>query len=346
LRSRMEAGLLLGRLGDPRFAAETVNGVKVILPSLVEIDGGRAEIGSDANDAEADDDEHPRHSVELAAYAIGRYPVTNAEYECFMKAGGYETERYWSAGGKYWRRGEAVPGEDDPADWYLRTWQRFKDDPSEIDKLVRQGNRTERDAQNWRNYITWSEAEWRAAVAQLYPQGVAVREPRFWQDVAFNNPSQPVVGVCWYEAVAYANWLADVTGTAYRLPTEPEWEWAARRGGRAFPWGNGWDETKLNSLEGRVMRTTPVGVYPQGATPDGIHDLSGNVWEWTASRYVEYPYQPQADLENLDVTGLRVGRGGGWSANRKVVRCAYRNWLDPWLGYDDGGYRLARAYSR
>ena len=117
-------------------------------------------------------------------------------------------------------------------------------------------------------------------------------EPRFWHDAAFNNPSQPVVGVCWYEAMAYATWLAAVTGQPYRLPTEPEWEWAARRGGRPFPWGNGWDADRLNSLEGedRVMRTTPVGVYPHGATPDGIHDLAGNVWEWTATRYADYPY--------------------------------------------------------
>ena len=148
------------------------------------------------------------------------------------------------------------------------------------------------------------------------PQGVAVKEPRYWQDAAFNNPSQPVVGICWYEAIAYANWLAAVTGQPYRLPTEPEWEWAARRGGRQFPWGSGWDTTRLNSLEGddRVMRTTPVGAYPQGATPDGIYDLAGNVWEWTATRYANYPYQSAANLEDPDchraADRARWGLGG------------------------------------
>jgi formylglycine-generating enzyme required for sulfatase activity len=347
LRSRMEAGLLLGRLGDPRFVAETVNGVKVILPPMVEIAGGMAEIGSDESDAEADDDENPRHKVQLAAYAIGLYPVTNAEYDCFLRAGGYAEERYWSDGGKYWRKGEPVPGEEDPADWWIRTWRRFKDDPQEIDRWVQQGRMTERDADNpWRILIRWTEEQVVAQMREWYPQGEAVREPRYWQDIAFNNRSQPVVGVCWYEAVAYANWLAEVTGAAYRLPSEPEWEWAARRDGRIFPWGREWDETRLNSLEGRVMRTTPVGAYPQGATPDGIYDMAGNVWEWTATRYAAYPYQPDADLENLDATGLRIARGGGWSANRKMVRCAYRGRYYARNRNNNDGYRLARTFSR
>ena len=150
------------------------------------------------------------------------------------------------------------------------------------------------------------------------------------------------------EATAYANWLASVTGQPYRLLTEPEWEWAARRGKRPFPWGNDWDTGKLNSLEGedRVMRTTPVGAYPQGATPeDGIFDLSGNVWEWTATKYAAYPYKLDADLENPNATGLRIARGGGWSANRKMVRCASRDWLYPRFRHNDLGFRLARTLS-
>ena len=101
---------------------------------------------------------------------------------------------------------------------------------------------------------------------------------------------------------------------------------------------------KLNSLEGenRVMRTTPVGVYPHGATPDGIQDLSGNVWEWTATRYADYPYDPTANLEDPDATGVRIVRGGGWAANRKMVRCAYRVRDDPGDWDSNYGFRLAR----
>jgi formylglycine-generating enzyme required for sulfatase activity len=203
---------------------------------------------------------------------------------------------------------------------------------------------TQREADNtWRILITWSEEQVVAQVREWYPENVAVSEPRYWNDESYNNPSQPIVGVCWYEAMAYANWLAKVTEQPYRLPTEPEWEWAARRGSRLYPWGSSWSPYKLNSLEGdnRVMRTTPMGVYPTGATNDGLEEMAGNVWEWTATRYVAYPYDPDAKLEDPDATGLRIVRGGAWSANRKMVRCAYRYRLNAG-NWGLRGFRLAR----
>ena len=93
------------------------------------------------------------------------------------------------------------------------------------------------------------------------------------------------------------------------------------------------------------MRTTPVGIYPYGMTPDGIHDMAGNVYEWTATRYAGYPHTVSENLENPDTTGLRVRRGGGWAANRTMVRCAFRYWVVPWNGFDSLGYRLARTLS-
>ncbi|MCP4210323.1 MAG: SUMF1/EgtB/PvdO family nonheme iron enzyme [Halieaceae bacterium] len=322
LRSRIEAGLLLGRLGDPRFRQETINGVQVILPDMVEIPGGKATIGSNFLDRLAEGNERPRHDLQLAAYAIARYPLTNVEYACFMRAGGYDEERYWTEGGKYWLRGEHVPGEEDPAEWWIETWKRRRKNPAEIDDRVKKGALTEHDARNWRDYITRSQEDWLAAVRQLYPEGQRFREPRFWDDEGFNDPSQPVVGVCWYEAMAYANWLAQISDLPYRLPSEPEWEWAARRGSGIYPWGWRWHPERLNSLEGRVMRTTPVGIYPHGATGDGIEDMAGNIWEWTASRYAGYPYDPRANLEDPDATGVRILRGGwlGDPAQHGAVR--------------------------
>ncbi|MBX2998100.1 MAG: SUMF1/EgtB/PvdO family nonheme iron enzyme [Caldilineaceae bacterium] len=343
LRSRIEAGKLLGQLKDPRFPVETIDGVKVILPPLVEIAGGKATIGSSWWDRLADTREKPRHDVTLAAYAIGRYPVTNAEFGCFIEAGGYEEASYWTSGGNHWRKGEPVPGEEDPADWWLRTWERRRKNPKEIEDRFKAGYITEREAEAWRELIQEPQSEIENLFRNLYPQGKIITEPRFWHDAAFNNLSQPAVGICWYEAVAYANWLAALTGKPYRLPSEPEWEWAARRGARLYPWGWRWDEERLNSLEGRVMSTTPVGVYPNGATPDGIHDLSGNVWEWTASRFADYPYRTDANLEDPEATGFRMVRGGGWTASQKMVRCAYRYWSTPWDWNYNYGFRLART---
>ena len=88
------------------------------------------------------------------------------------------------------------------------------------------------------------------------------QEPSFWSDSRFNRPNQPVVGVNWYEAMAYAAWLARVTGKPYRLPTEAEWEWAARRSRRRYPWGNEWDAERCNWQGSRLNRPNPVGVYP------------------------------------------------------------------------------------
>ncbi len=343
LRSRIEAGLLLGRLKDPRFPLETVGGVRVILPPLVEIAAAEARIGSSRLDlGQAFADEFMRHKVPLAAYAIGRYPVTNAEYACFLAAGGYEENRWWTAGGRFWLRGEPVPGEEDPVDWWMKTWRRWKENPAEIAERQKAGLLTARDAYIWRGRLDWTEQYARDVFQKWYPQKKHV-EPEYWQEQDLNNPSQPVVGVCWYEAMAYARWLAAVTSLSFRLPSEPEWEWAARRGGRVFPWGRRWKEERLNSLEGSVMRTTPVGAYPHGATPDGIHDLSGNVWEWTATRYADYPYRPEANLEDPDATGIRVTRGGGFANHRRMLRCAFRDGYDPWDGDDGLGYRIARS---
>jgi formylglycine-generating enzyme required for sulfatase activity len=343
LRSRIEAGLLLGQLKDPRFPVETVGGVRVILPPLIEIAAAQAKIGSSLLDwGQAFADEFNRHQVSLAAYAIGRYPVTNAEYACFMAAGGYEEEGWWTAGGRYWLRGEPVPGEEDPVDYWMDTWRRRKENPAEIDQREKSGAMTARDAHVWRARLQWTEETAQQVFQSWYPQKKH-SQPELWDDDDFNNLSQPVVGVCWYEATAYARWLAATTKLPFRLPLEPEWEWAARRGGRAFPWGRGWQADRLNSLEGRVMRTTPVGAYPHGVTPDGINDLAGNVWEWTATRYADYPYRPEADLEDPNATGRRVVRGGGWAAHRRMVRCSYRDWGNPWHRNDFLGYRLARS---
>jgi formylglycine-generating enzyme required for sulfatase activity len=132
-----------------------------------------------------------------------------------------------------------------------------------------------------------------------------------------------VVLVSWHDAVAYCNWLAEVTGKPYHLPSEAEWEKGGRGSdGRIYPWGNQWDAKRCNSEEGSKGGTTPVGAYPHGASPHGLLDMAGNVWEWTRSLWGEdwqkpsfkYPYDPDDGREDLNAPAsvCRVLRGGSW----------------------------------
>ena len=101
--------------------------------------------------------------------------------------------------------------------------------------------------------------------------------PLFFDNSAFNAPLQPVVGLCWHEARAYCAWLSAQTDRTYRLPTEHEWEAAARgQARRPYAYDGQFDPAKGNTAETRLKRTTPIGVFPEGDTPDGISDLTGN----------------------------------------------------------------------
>jgi len=184
-----------------------------------------------------------------------------------------------------------------------------------------------------------SAAELEEHLAELYPGGRQVK-PAFWIDHRFSNPDQPVVGVCWHEVRAFARWLAEQTGQPFRLPTEVQWEAAARGAWeRSFPFGDELDASFCNVLETHLQRTTPVGALVHGDTPDGTSDLAGNVWEWTSSAFGNlyedpdglspafgYPYDGTDGREEPD-TGpeiARVARGGSWINNGAAARAAAR----------------------
>ena len=138
----------------------------------------------------------------------------------------------------------------------------------------------------------------------------------------------------WYDAVAFTRWLTArlraagelKAGTEIRLPTEDEWEKAARgTDGREYPWGNGYqagyaniDEKIANAGPAYLERTTPVGAYPQGASPFGALDMAGNVWEWTLT---EYSNKRSVDLTN---DRARVVRGGSWDGGPGSARASCR----------------------
>jgi formylglycine-generating enzyme required for sulfatase activity len=203
------------------------------------------------------------------------------------------------------------------------------------------------DAYAQRHY--WTEAGWRLSEGRMHPD--------HWHDPDWAGDDRlPVIGVSWYEADAYARWLSETTGRIYRLPTEAEWEKAARgglqtpdgRGGfsenalaaRQWPWGDEIpDEQRLN-FGSVVGHTSRVGSYPTGASPYGALDMAGNVWEWCSSRWA-YPYVFPEDA-NPEGEEDRVVRGGSWFNTDVQARCAHRLRLMANLRFDhDVGFRLA-----
>lgn len=321
--ARAQAGAALGRLGDPR------PGVGLRPDGLPDIawcyvPPGKFDMGSNVGLPGERVGEQPPHPADLDGYFISRYPVTNAQFQAFVNAGGYQEQAYW-------REAEEVG-----------VW---------LQGLVkRRGDMKPRN------------------------RPFAFGEP-------FNLPNHPVAGVTWYEALAYCRWLNGrlreenvlPEGWTVHLPSEAEWEKAARGGlqvpdkpiiipvgappeaalhpnpypKRAYPWGNLADPNRAN-YEMCIRTTCAVGCFPHGASPYGAQDLSGNVWEWTRSLWGKdvdkpeytYPYYPADERENLEAGDLvlRVLRGGGFSDHERDVRCGMRNANNPsW--YRHRGFR-------
>jgi len=323
---RLEAGDVLGQLGDPRFDPDRLH-LPVLLRGrpepaplgFVRMPAGEYWLGSADDDKMAFDEEYPLHQVHLPEFWIARYPVTNEQFRHFVAAGGYDTERYWTPEGWAWRQG----AESD-----------FSAIETHPDK-------------NW----VRQNKEW---VLERKDRS----RPHWWGDPQWSAATRPVVGVTWYEALAYCAWLGEqvsafrrqgsdqseeearfwetVASGRYRftLPSETEWEAAARGGTRRrYPWGEEITLDHANYNETDLGQTSPVGMFPSGATPEtDLLDLSGNVWEWTRSKWgmdvrrpdYGYPYDPADGRERLEGPDLRVVRGGSWLSSRRYARAAAR----------------------
>lgn len=228
-------------------------------------------------------------------YFIGKYPVTNIQFARFVKEDGYQTQEYWSHDGWEWRTGKFD------------------------DRTLEDVNR-----------------DW------LEHRPLAKRKvPYYWHSIELSNPIVPIVGVSWFEAEAYCNWLskkivAVPDGYAIRLPREDEWERASRGSdGREYPWGEGFDKAAANTWDSDstgtgLGGTTAVCTFPQGVSPEGAWDMSGNVWEWTSSWYDE-------DKK------YRVVRGGSWIGYQWFARSSFCNWSIPLMFNDDLGFRVVIA---
>ncbi|RJP55665.1 MAG: NACHT domain-containing protein [Anaerolineaceae bacterium] len=201
----------------------------------------------------------------------------------------------------------------------------------------------------------WSEAgwEWRAGKYDsrslegverdwLEHRPLSKRNiPYYWHNIELSNPIVPVVGVCWFEAEAYCNWLAKKIvavpeGYVIRLPRNDEWERAARgTDGREYPWGEGFNKAAANTWDSEATGsglggTTAVATFPQGISPTDTWDMSGNVWEWTSSWYDE-------DRK------YRIVRGGSWIGYQWFARASFCNWSIPLMFNDDLGFRIVIA---
>ncbi|MBE2269342.1 MAG: SUMF1/EgtB/PvdO family nonheme iron enzyme [Anaerolinea sp.] len=343
LRARIAAGEALGTLGDPRFERKTGAYGDYLLPPLVSIEGGVYPVGDDASDYAF---EKPAHTVELAPFQIGVFPVTNAEYALFIAAGGYEDEQWWDTeAAKAWLRGEGS-GEGAKQAWRdnKKTLESVSED--DIRRMVSENRITSKQADDWITIRNWTTERFEQQLEEWYPSGKVYRQPEYWDDARFNSPAQPVVGVTWFEARAYCAWLSAQTGQPFRLPTEVEFEAAARgKGGRKFPYGDTFDSGRCNTFESHLRRSTPVGIF-DNATPEGAFDLSGNVYTWITTVYDQaqfpYPYQAEDGREDLGSTNVRrVLRGGSWHDGQYSARAVGRNYDLPHERDQNGGFRLA-----
>lgn len=339
---RAEAGQLLSALGDPR-AGVTVKrdeggqplqgkrGSKVhYLPDIAwqKIPAGTFHMGTVGD--EGYDDEKPAHDVTVPEFFMSRYPVTNAQYRCFIEAGMYEDEAFWQnklpeAAAAWWAGGEADEG-----------------------LLASMTNESLRN-----RYREWLKND------------VERRLPRFWHDRQWSPDNHPVVGISWFEALAYSVWLNDLlddirpaglpAGMRVRLPSEAEWEYAARGPGKnplRYAWGNDGEQAGAlcNGRGAKLQRTTAVGLFPAGAAGFKLYDMTGNVWEWSASRWGRRAEAPDFTYEQWDrqegnrndpnPLEFRIARGGAWSYRADDLRCAVRNGYLPDLRYSNVGFRL------
>ena len=167
--------------------------------------------------------------------------------------------------------------------------------------------------------------------------------PPFWQDANLNRPEQPVVGVSWHEAASYCDWLSRGSDRHFRLPTEAEWERAARGGvaNKLYPWG----DVSPQSLPDYAKRwkNGPEPVAQFAPNPFGLYDICENVHEWCQDWYDAgyYVASPERNPRGPEQGKRRASRGGSWRHHIKASRCAARSSIPPEFHYADYGFRLA-----
>jgi len=176
--------------------------------------------------------------------------------------------------------------------------------------------------------------------------------PPFWQDEKFNHPQQPVTGVSWFDADRYCHWLTEQTARPYRLPTEAEWERAARADLEQsdFPWvNNNKSNDPAQSVPNYATRwqTGPEPVAQYAPNNFGLYNMCDNVHEWCSDWYdpnyyaVSPEQNPRGPEPRAGVAPRKASRGGSWRHHIKVSRCSARSSIPPDFHYADYGFRVA-----
>lgn len=327
-----------------------VVGAKYIRPPLGEcIPRGTYSVGSTEQTPKWIADV-PLHEVRGGEFQLGQHPVTNAEWRCFMEAGGYEDVHLWkSPAAKLWRSGEITY-----ACWefwwtYYREWMKRKGrliellgeagelSIAEVASMIRRRDETPKEFKNF---------------LEVERLGEQMRSGRFNKPAGLivdsDNPLQPVSGICWFEVQAYCVWLSEQSGEKWRLPTEAEWEVGARYGAPGhenYPWGNTFDQQRCNTVMSGIYGPTPIGMFPKGVTASSLYDMSGNVAEWTSSRY-DKPYGDQDEKQTKPSKfALRVLRGGSWYYGKEYARLTFRLQYHPGFRARTAGFRVLRDWA-
>jgi len=355
LRVRIACGRALGLLGDPRLERREGPAGPYLLPPLVALPAASYAIGSD--DPDAAEDARPGHPLHLAAFRLGRFAVTNAEWRCFMTAGGYDEPAWWpSAEAAEWLAGGPITAEGWRHNW-RQWWQRFQERPERLESMGAAGQLSKAQLELWRELCALDERALEDYLADRFrPQ--KRRRPRWWSEDG-GDLSSPVVGLTFYEARAYCLWLGAQSGRSFRLPSEAEWEAAAQdlpgeddpaEPGDAPAAGL---DLRCNAAAAHLRATTPVGIFPRSRSARGIDDLRGNSFDWTLSLYGRradrpdwgYPYRPDDGREDPDAPSaqLRVARGGSFVDRGPALARWYRYPLHPALPHRTVGLRLAES---
>jgi formylglycine-generating enzyme required for sulfatase activity len=196
----------------------------------------------------------------------------------------------------------------------------------------------------WVDSFTLAETQVTVAEYARFLDATHRPPPPTWNDPDFSRPAHPVTAVSWFEAMAYCEWLSEITGARYRLPTEAEWERAARGGadGKLFPWGD--DPPQSRPHYESLWQHGPEPVRSSEPNAYGLYEMCENVHEWCSDWFQGdyYSRSPERNPQGPASGERRSSRGGSWRHHVKMARCSARSSIPPQFQYADYGFRVAR----